>query len=211
MKRYTRFFSVLMLSFMLLLTACGGAVPNNGTNTGANTGSTLAPNAMHTTFSPYITTSPNAVLLSEDDAIVIALTHAGLASADTVSNLRTEFEVDDGVAYYEVSFRESMTAYDYDIHAESGAILSVDIDYDDARADDTAAKDAAITAEQAQNIALGHAKLDEAAVTGLRSEYDADDGRAHYDVSFYNGNYEYDYEIDAQTGDVISYDKDRED
>ena len=37
-----------------------------------------------------------------------------------------------------------------------------------------------------------------------------DDGRAVYDVEFYSGSTEYDYEIDAATGDILSYDNDVE-
>ena len=37
-----------------------------------------------------------------------------------------------------------------------------------------------------------------------------DDGRRVYDVEFYSGSTEYDYEIDAATGDILSYDNDVE-
>lgn len=200
MKKHITGLLVLTLA-VLLFAACSGqptSTPsaNNPTNVTAGT-----------TLSPYVTTSPNAMLLTESEAVMIALSHAGFAAED-VTALHTTFEVDDGVAYYEISFIGSTTAYEYDIHAESGAILSMDMDHEDARAT-TAAP--AITAQQAQDAALAHAGLDAAQVTGLRSEYDGDERRPHYDVSFYNGNYEYDYEIDAATGDVISHEKDRED
>ena len=39
---------------------------------------------------------------------------------------------------------------------------------------------------------------------------DYEDGRRVYEVEFYSGNREYDYEIDAATGDIVSYDFDAE-
>ena len=62
-----------------------------------------------------------------------------------------------------------------------------------------------LSAEQAQNAALTHAGLTSDQVTGMRSELDRDDGRQLYEVEFYSGATEYDYEIDAYSGEVISY------
>ena len=62
----------------------------------------------------------------------------------------------------------------------------------------------------AKSIALAHAGLAEADVTFIRARLDWDDRRAVYDVEFYSGNVEYDYEIDAITGDIREYDMDVE-
>ncbi len=69
-----------------------------------------------------------------------------------------------------------------------------------------------ITADQARQIALNHAGLSASQVTFLRSQLDWENGRQVYDVEFYStSNYtEYDYEIDASTGTVLSYDYDAE-
>ena len=70
----------------------------------------------------------------------------------------------------------------------------------------------AITADQARQIALNHAGLSASQVTFLRSHLDWENGRRVYDVEFYStSNYaEYDYEIDASSGTVLSYDYDAE-
>ena len=48
-------------------------------------------------------------------------------------------------------------------------------------------------------------------MTFVKAELDRDDGRLVYDVEFYTADYkEYDYEIDAATGEVVSYDYDAE-
>ena len=70
---------------------------------------------------------------------------------------------------------------------------------------------AAITEDQAREIALTNAGLTSDQVTFLRSKLDYDDGRRVYDIEFYTADYaEYDYEIDADTGAVVSYDFDAE-
>lgn len=68
-----------------------------------------------------------------------------------------------------------------------------------------------ITKEEAIAIALKDAGFEEKDVTRLRTEFDYDDGQPEYEVDFHRGGYEYDYEIHAETGVILSKDKDRED
>ena len=76
----------------------------------------------------------------------------------------------------------------------------------------TGTASAVLTADQAKNKALAHAGLKANQVTFVKSKLDWDDGRQVYDVEFYTSDYkEYDYEIDASTGEVVSYDFDAED
>ena len=70
---------------------------------------------------------------------------------------------------------------------------------------------AKLTKEEAIAIALKDAGLTEAQVTRLRAELDYDQGRAEYEVDFHFDRWEYDYEIDAETGKILSSDKDLED
>lgn len=64
---------------------------------------------------------------------------------------------------------------------------------------------------KAREIALEHAGLAEADVTFVKVRLDRDDGRLDYDVDFYSGNTEYDYEIDAATGEIVSFDSEIDD
>ena len=63
---------------------------------------------------------------------------------------------------------------------------------------------------RAKEIALDHAGLTYDDVSFFRVELDRNGGRAEYEVEFYSGSTEYDYEIDAATGDIVSYDFDIE-
>ncbi len=73
-----------------------------------------------------------------------------------------------------------------------------------------AQEQAELTAEEAQSIALEQAGLTAEQVTGLRAEYDLEDGVPLYEVSFRADGWEYEYEIHAQTGKVLSFDRDRD-
>ena len=70
---------------------------------------------------------------------------------------------------------------------------------------------AGVTEARAKEIALAHAGLTESQVTFIRSKLEFDDGRQCYEVEFYGTDYtEYDYSIDASTGEIVSYDYDAE-
>lgn len=65
--------------------------------------------------------------------------------------------------------------------------------------------------EDAKQIALADAKVALKDVTFIKAELDNEDGRAVYEIEFYSGNVEYDYNIDALSGEIISNDFDIED
>ncbi len=70
-------------------------------------------------------------------------------------------------------------------------------------------KEPEISAAEAQAIALQHAGLAEEDVSFLRTELDRDDGILRYEVDFRRDKTEYDYEINAETGEVLSFEQDR--
>ena len=67
-----------------------------------------------------------------------------------------------------------------------------------------------ISEAQAKQIALQNAGLKESEVTFVKCGLDMDDGRMEYEIEFYRGNLEYDYDIDAVTGAIVSMDRDAE-
>lgn len=73
---------------------------------------------------------------------------------------------------------------------------------------------AGVTLEQAKQTALNHAGKTASGVTFVKAQKDFDDGRWVYEVEFIvssaNGYLEYDYDIDATTGKILSYDYDAE-
>ncbi len=69
---------------------------------------------------------------------------------------------------------------------------------------------AGITAKDAKEAALRHAGLEESQVSDVDVDLDRDNGKLIYEVDFNSGNTEYDYDINAETGEVISADKSRD-
>ncbi|WP_297714607.1 PepSY domain-containing protein, partial [Clostridium sp.] len=65
-----------------------------------------------------------------------------------------------------------------------------------------------ISEEQAKEIALKHAGVTSDQVSFIKVEMDLDNGIQKYDIEFYYNNIEYSYEIDTNTGDILSYERD---
>lgn len=149
--------------------------------------------------------------ITSEEAKEIALKHAGV-DASAATFFRTEYEWDDNT--YEVEFYADTTEYDYEISAATGDVLSYDSEVEGFNIGDGPSGETAsaglISEEEAKAIALKHAGLSESDVKGLRVTRDRDDGRQEYEVEFREGFAEYDYEINAENGEIISYDIDKD-
>lgn len=66
----------------------------------------------------------------------------------------------------------------------------------------------ALTEEQACQIALDYVGYAADQITRLHTEYEIDDGMPQFDIEFHQGDWEYEFEIHAEDGRIISYDKD---
>lgn len=158
--------------------------------------------------------------ITVDEAKDIALKDANLAS-DEVSFIRTDTEVDNGVEKYNIEFYYENKEYDYEINATDGSIMEYDFDVEsyglsqgqngggNANLNSNSnANTASISEEKAKEIALNHASLTSDKVTFGKIELEFDDGVQKYDIEFYYNNKEYSYEIDANTGKILSYEQD---
>ena len=139
----------------------------------------------------------------------IALNHAGLSASD-VTFVRSVLEYDNGRAEYEVEFWKDNVEYDYEIDASTGNILSADRDIEGYTIPQQSQSSNDIGVEQAKTIALNHAGVSASNASFVFAQLDYENGRRVYEVEFYSGSTEYDYEIDAASGDVLSYDYDAE-
>lgn len=172
--------------------------------------------------------------VTQAQATDIAFEHAGVTQEDAGS-LSVSQDRENGVDVYEIEFSTEDRTYHYDISRKNGEV--VNYSYQDAATAQTDGKTqssqkeesastsskttsgekttssttgSAVTEEEAKAIALEHAGLTEGDVTFHRVEQDYDDGQAVYEVEFYSGSTEYDYEIAQDTGKVVSYDSDIE-
>lgn len=68
-----------------------------------------------------------------------------------------------------------------------------------------------ISLEDAKSIALQDAGFDASQVQFTNTGLDTDDGIEKYEIDFTNGGYEYEYDINAKTGEIIEKSKDTDD
>ena len=76
---------------------------------------------------------------------------------------------------------------------------------------ETPAAATTLTEAEAIAIALTHAELSDAEITELRAHRDRDDGRPEWDIEFTCDGYEYSYEIHAETGAILYWEKEWDD
>ena len=71
----------------------------------------------------------------------------------------------------------------------------------------TASSKAYISADDAKSAAYAHAGVSASDVTFVKTDFDSEHGVMVYEVEFYAGNVEYEYDINAQTGEVVKYEQ----
>ncbi len=139
-----------------------------------------------------------------------AYADAGVKAADVV-RVKAKLDTNDGQQVYEVEFDTATTEYNYDISATDGRIIEKESEQITQPVVKKKAKAKAnksyISVDQAKQAALNHAKASAKQVTFNKAKLDKDDGKATYDIEFYDTMNEYEYEIDAYTGKVLDYDK----
>lgn len=149
---------------------------------------------------------------SLDEAKAAALKDAGLSESD-VTFKKTELDHDHGTQVYDIEFYTSDAEYDYEIDASNGTVVKKSIDQFQIQANPAASAannsgNNYIGVDRAKEIALNHANLKESDVQFVKADLDNDDGGVEYEIEFYSGQTEYDYTIDAVSGNIIEYDVD---
>ena len=123
MKR--RFFGILLIA-ILAVSAMTGCQAAESAGRAVEHGMESAGNTLRQAVDPTKATvdgSDKKTMLTLEEAQNIALKHAGF-TADQVTALHTEYEIEHGVPLYDVEFRHGYWEYDYEIHGDSGEILS---------------------------------------------------------------------------------------
>ena len=157
--------------------------------------------------------------IGETKALEIALGHAGVnASSPLYFNAKLDF--DDGRATYDVEFYADNKEYDYTVDAVNGNVLGFDADMEfdfipsktqqEQIKQQQANNENYIGETKALEIALSDSGVNASSLLYSNAKFDFDDGRATYEVEFYADNKEYDYTIDAVSGNILGFDTDME-
>lgn len=153
---------------------------------------------------PAPTETPTAEITLED-AKAVALSDAGL-TADQVVFTEEKLGMDDGVSRYELDFYTDTAKYEYKINAADGVIYSKSKEtYAPAATQPVTPQPSTgsqISVDEAKEVALADAGVAAADATFTKAELDYDDGVAVYELEFHTAAYEFDYEINAETGAV---------
>lgn len=177
-------------------------------STAAATTPQPAPTQSAATVAPATTAAQSNNTVGDigiEKAKEIAMSHAGV-SAGSVSFVKAKLDTEDGVKVYDIEFYSGNVEYDYEINAATGAIVSFDQDIENYEipTQPAAPTQAAsvISVDKAKQIALSHAGVSGASFKKVK--LDKDDGVRVYEIEFKVGNVEYDYDIDASSGAIIS-------
>lgn len=175
--------------------------------------------------------------IGKDKAADIALEDASLSESD-VTRLRISKDTDNVKGIYEVEFTMNTTEYEYEILASNGDILSADFkelqgssdpqpqgsndpqpqgssdpqpqgsgSHDSSNHGAVPQADVQISSEQASKLALD--RVPGATEQDLKIELDYDDGYYKYEGDIIYDQKEYEFEIDANTGDFLEWKEER--
>lgn len=113
-----------------------------------------------------------------------------------------ELEKDDNRYYYDIELQDDKFEYDVEVDAVTGKIIKFEKDYDDDKNHIQTGK--VMSTDEA--IAIAKTK---AAGVVKEIELGEDDGRKVYEIEMKDDEFEYDIELDAVTGEVLEFEKDR--
>ena len=165
--------------------------------------------------------------IGETKAKEIALAKAGVSESD-LTFYTVGLDTHKGVMVYDVEFISGSYEFDCEVNAMTGEIVKFEKEYDGAAVSNASVEEhgeqsehsqteenqavSNISLEKAKEIALDHAGVKATDATFVKANYE--DGRAVFEIEFVvsSGNTikEYDYEIAASDGSIISYDYDIE-
>ena len=173
----------------MTIPALAGVLVIGGVAMAGNTGHSLA------------ATSKDLLTIEEAEAIAVKSVDGNVT--------KIELDRERSGDIYEVEVKSGSVEYDLDIDAKTGKVLRTDKDKDndDDSDDKVIVTDGKfITEKAAVKIAMKQAK---GTVTDI--ELDNEDGRVIYEIEINDGTYEYDFDIDAISGKVLKFEKDRDD
>jgi len=145
--------------------------------------------------------------IAVDDGIAVTINGVPFTPKD-VNGKEVPLFLYEGTTYAPVrAFAQAAgLSVDYDAKTNSARIETPDYT---AQSDPNA--DKYIGVDKAKELALAHAGVKAQNARFLKANLDWEDGRVIYEVEFCSVRTEYDYEIDALTGDILEWDNDCED
>ena len=196
---------------------------SSGTGTAENGGtapnSSTADNTAQAGVSQHATAGSATMVnggITEQEAKSIATGNAGVTE-DGIQYITVKQDWDDGKARYEVEFTAAGVEYDYELDASDGRILSADSEvidkgYSASQYGTAYSQNAAGTSQTTQGgVSIETAKqtvMDKIPGIDAGNIYihpDYDDGISLYEGEAYYAEVKYEFEINAENGNIISW------
>lgn len=196
---------------------------SSGTGTAENGGtapdSSTADNTAQAGVSQHATAGSATMVnggITEQEAKSIATGNAGVTE-DGIQYITVKQDWDDGKARYEVEFTAAGVEYDYELDASDGRILSADSEvidkgYSASQYGTADSQNAAGTSQTTQGgVSIETAKqtvMDKIPGIDAGNIYihpDYDDGISLYEGEAYYAEVKYEFEINAENGNIISW------
>ena len=155
----------------------------------------------------------NTAFISKEEAKINLAKHINIDEEDIYFE-NVDFEMDNN--QYEVDFYYNNQEYEAKIDAKEGKIIYTNFTTNNKTGSNNQngngnqngnSTQEEITLEEAKQIALKHANLNENDVTLVKAEIEHD-GEGMYEIEWRDATYEYEFNI-SRTGNVLHYDKDR--
>lgn len=170
----------------------------------------LSISELNTILTQSVTPAPNmdsAQIISQEEARNIAFAHAGVSDKDVI-DFEIELDSENGVTYYEIDFDTVDFEFEYDINAQTGVIIKSE---KEAVKENNGGTTNIISFDEAKSIALNHAKVDASSLIDFDIDLESKNGITYYEIEFETVNCEYEYDINAETGEIIWFEWDNSD
>lgn len=168
----------------------------------------------------YIGTASTSAYIGEQKAKEVAYKYAKVNEKD-VTRVICELDWEDGVMVYEIDFDAAGMEYELEINAKTADVVKFDSEKsDDFRyqeqknnpsSQQTTTNGQYIDEDAAKQAAFKHAGVDASKVTKCVAEFEHKHGTKIYEIDFDANGFEYEYDINALTGDVLQYSKEKDD
>ena len=198
----------------------GTGTAQNGSNTTdhtAQTGNNDSSETSQAGVSQHATAGSSTMVnggITEQEAKNIAAGNAGVTE-EQIQYITVKQDWDDGRARYEVEFTAAGVEYDYELDASDGRILSADSEvidkgYRASQNGTTGSKNATGTSQTAPGgVSIETAKqtvMDRIpGIDAANIHPDYDDGISLYEGEAYYAEVKYEFEINAENGNIISW------
>ena len=166
--------------------------------------------------------------IGKEKAKSIALEHASVEEKDTMG-VDIDFDIEEGILVYEVDFETNKYEFEYDINASTGEIVNTEKEINEEYIEVNKKEEKTenptngaikeninttyIGKEKAKDIALNKAGINDRNIKDYEIELDKKEDlndKDEYEISFKKDNVEYEIDIDAKTGEILDFKKEKD-